>query len=84
MRALSGTKSTSARVPLALAALALAAASCTSTAAVTTTTSTTVPLTVPSTTTTTEPIVDLHGGVAVVALEEEPFTLNPFFAGDQD
>ena len=72
---------------MALAAAALGAvalASCTSAAETTTTTSSTVPLTVPSTTTTTEPIADFHGGLAVVGLEEEPFTLNPFFAGDQD
>ena len=72
------------RALAALGAVALALASCTSASQTTTTTSTTVPLTVPSTTTTTEPIADFHGGVVVVGLEEEPFTLNPFFAGDQD
>ncbi|MFQ5967159.1 MAG: ABC transporter substrate-binding protein [Acidimicrobiia bacterium] len=83
MRDLNASPKMSLRVPLILGVLAVLGASCTSTVEPTTSPPTTTRLTVPSTTTTTEPVVDFHGGVAVIGLEEEPFTLNPFIAGDQ-
>lgn len=81
MRRLSRVQST---LALTLALLALMAAGCTRTVDPTTTVSTaqtTTTSTLPPTTT-TEPPPELHGGIALVGIEAEPSTLNPFFAGD--
>ncbi len=58
-------------------------AACSQASDPTTTPATTFPLTIPPTTSTTVVLPEVHGGRVVIGLAEEPFTLNPFFAGEQ-